>query len=230
VLFDLDGTLLDGSAIGSVLIESCDRVAALVPRLDAPDLVAANTRVFHQYFSEVEPDWNLGVISGAEVRREAWRRTLAIVGVDDPRLTAEAAAIYSKLERKSYRLYRDAGIVLEVRRKGLPTGLVTNGASDTQREKLDALGIAGWFDCVVVSGELGIAKPDPAVFAPALTAIGAAPESCWYVGNDLAADVGGANASGLISVWVNRTGDERPGGSPTPQIEVSSLDELRPAY
>ena len=45
---------------------------------------------------------------------------------------------------------------------------MTNGASCWQREKLEASGLADRFDAVVVSGELGTAKPDPAVYAHAL--------------------------------------------------------------
>ncbi|MEX1005456.1 MAG: HAD-IA family hydrolase [Acidimicrobiia bacterium] len=55
-------------------------------------------------------------------------------------------------------------MISEARRAGLPLALVTNGSSDTQRKKLSTLGIDAWFDVVVVSGEIGVMKPDPVVF------------------------------------------------------------------
>jgi hypothetical protein len=79
--------------------------------------------------------------------------------------------------------------------------VVTNGASCLQREKLAASGLEERFDAVVVSGELGVGKPDAAMFRHAL-------------------------AAGLGAVWINRFG--APGGRDgVPGI--ASLAELRGA-
>ena len=67
----------------------------------------------------------------------------------------------------------------------LRLALVTNGASCLQREKFAASGLADRFDAVVVSGELRTAKPDPAVYAHALDAVGARPGDAVMVGDSL---------------------------------------------
>ena len=51
--------------------------------------------------------------------------------------------------------------------------------------------------CVIDSGAVGVTKPDPAIFAIALDALGARPERTWYVGDMPAIDVVGARAAGL---------------------------------
>ena len=104
-------------------------------------------------------------------------------------------------------------------------GLVTNGASCLQREKLEGAGLAGCFDAVVVSGDIGIGKPDAAPYARALELLGARPEDATMVGDSLANDVDGALAAGLRAVWLNRGGRERPPGRPG-LVEIASLTEL----
>jgi len=51
-------------------------------------------------------------------------------------------------------------------------GLLTNGPADIQRLKFESTGLADCFDAVVISGEVGMGKPDPAVFAYALEQVG----------------------------------------------------------
>lgn len=57
--------------------------------------------------------------------------------------------------------------------------------------------------CIVDSTVLGVAKPDPAIFAPALEALGTAPERTLYVGDTVHADVAGARAGGLQVVQLD---------------------------
>lgn len=73
--------------------------------------------------------------------------------------------------------------------------LITNGASDTQRNTLRILGIEEKFDTIVISGEVAIAKPYPSVFVLALQKLGVEPENAWHVGDSLGTDVAGATRS-----------------------------------
>ena len=91
---------------------------------------------------------------------------------------------------------------------------------------LRALGIEHRFATVVVSGEVGVAKPDPAVFGLVLGALGVGPERVWHVGDSLEADVAGARAAGLTAVWLNRARTPRPAGAPEPDHEISSLAQF----
>ena len=78
------------------------------------------------------------------------------------------------IERRApHEVFADVEAALDELAGEYALALVTNGASCLQREKLAASGLAERFDAVVVSGELGIGKPDPAIFAHALAALGA---------------------------------------------------------
>ena len=85
-------------------------------------------------------------------------------------------------------------------------------------------------DAVVVEGEFGIGKPEPAVFRHALAAVGRQPHEAWMVGDDLAKDIAGGDAAGLHTVWV----DSRHEGLPEapaahPHRIVHAIAELLPA-
>src|SRR5690606_38347055 len=86
VSFDLDGTLLDGSHLGTTVADTCRAIAARKPDLDADELTSANSRIWEEYFPMIEDDWALGVIDSQTAGREASRRTLQACGVSDDQL------------------------------------------------------------------------------------------------------------------------------------------------
>jgi putative hydrolase of the HAD superfamily len=160
------------------------------------------------------------------VQREAWRRSLLACGIEDDRLTDLATQTFAAEESATHRLYEDARSLLELLAGRYPMAVITNGAGDTQRMKLRAVGIDGRFGAVAISAELGFAKPDPAIFAHALRALGVSAAEAWHIGDSLANDIGGANAAGVRSIWLNRTGITRGTESPEPDAEIRGLDEV----
>jgi len=87
-------------------------------------------------------------------------------------------------------------------------------------EVLESTGLASRVDAVVVSAEIGTAKPDPEPFRRALAALGAAPDEALHAGDSIEEDVAGARAAGIRAVLVARNGDAPPEGVEA----VSSLD------
>lgn len=228
LLFDLDGTLLDSSAGNRDAVRAtCRDVAAAYPDLDADRLLEANGEVWARYWPEVEQRWMLGELDGAAVSREAWRRTLSACGCDDPDVTVAACEAHSHGLRVSLRLYAEVPDLLSSVSRRYALALVTNGASDTQRESLRRLGIEQTFASLSISGEVGVAKPDPAIFEAALRNLHVEPEQAWHIGDDPVTDVGGAHAAGLTAVWLNRRGSIWNDGQPPPEHTISSLAELR---
>ena len=223
--FDLDGTLLDGSPWREVIVRTCGEIAAAHPGVDAGRLVEANLEVWDRYFPQVEEQWTLGILDGRAVTLEGWRRTLRACGLDEDSSVLRAAETYLRKRRAALRLFDDVRAAMRAVRP-LPLALVTNGASDTQREVLRVLGIEREFAAVVISGEVGIAKPDPAIFGLALDSLGVSPAKVWHIGNSLTTDVAGAQGAGLIAVWLNRNGVRRQDSDPEPDHEIPSLRHL----
>lgn len=86
--------------------------------------------------------------------------------------------------------------VRAARRSGIRTALVSNswGGRDYPREDFDDL-----FDVVIISGEVGLRKPEPQIFALAAREVGVEPAGCVFV-DDFQVNVEGAEAVGMIGV------------------------------
>ena len=89
-------------------------------------------------------------------------------------------------------------------------GLLTNGPTVAQREKLVTLGWTEAFDATVVTGELTAGKPDRAAFEALLDGLESTPDETVYVGDEVEADVGGATGAGLATVQVVFEGGPDP--------------------
>jgi len=103
--------------------------------------------------------------------------------------------------------------------------------SETARAVLADAGLLTHFDGVVISMDVGIRKPRPEIFHAALESLGASPEETLHVGDNLEADVAGAAALGMRTVWITRrVGDpdaaiEAYGGA-RPSHAITDLAEL----
>jgi REG-2-like HAD superfamily hydrolase len=95
---------------------------------------------------------------------------------------------------------------------GIRLAVVSN--FDTRlRPLLRALGVATWFDAIVVSAEEGVEKPDPRIFEMACRRLGVEPSRCLMVGDSSSDDVEGARAAGLGAVLLG--------------VDVTGFEELR---
>ena len=124
-----------------------------------------------------------------------------------------------------YRLFDDAlPCVDALKERGLRVGLITNNDSVHQRGKIAKVGLEGLFDAVVISGEVGVAKPAPQIFTHACTLIDVDPADAMHVGDNRVADAEGAVGAGLHGVWLDRRGEHD--GRPLGFTVISSLREL----
>jgi putative hydrolase of the HAD superfamily len=163
-----------------------------------------------------------GVASWAEsYRRDAWRAALEAGGLGGRDADALADALsdrYIEGQRSGHPVLPGALDLLERLAAEVPLAIVTNGPPDIQRLKIEQAGIASYFSAVVISGEIGIGKPDPAVFGHALELLDVAPEHAVMVGDNWERDVMGALAAGVRPVWVSHG---RPVPDPVPDPRVS---------
>ena len=109
--------------------------------------------------------------------------------------------------------------------RGYRLGMVTNGSSQAQRGKIESLGIAKYLDTVVISKEIGCAKPDPAIFAHAVQSLGLEAGRCLFVGDHPVNDVSGAASAGLMPIWFEGV-FPWPEALPPPSRKISRLGDL----
>ena len=121
-----------------------------------------------------------------------------------------------------FRAYPEVpGVLARLRAGGARLAVVSNW-DVSLHDVLERTGLRPLVDAVVISAELGVAKPDPAIFRAALDRLGAGPDGALHVGDSLEDDVAGARAAGLEAVLVARNGAPAPEGVRT----VRSLAEL----
>ena len=101
--------------------------------------------------------------------------------------------------------------------------IATNAMSALQRPRLQS--ISQWIDRVYISEEVGFIKPMPPFFLKILEDLGVKKEDCLMVGDSLSSDVAGANAVGMDSCWLNRSGRENTSGV-QPTYEIHRWAEL----
>ncbi len=158
-------------------------------------------------------------------RYESWRASLNRHGIDDPDLAAELAGTFPRLRRCKHAVYPDTIKALKRLSKDYALGLLTNGTPDLQRRKMEGAGVAEYFDQILISGDVGLGKPDKRIFEMILTRLKASPETSLMIGNSLTSDVQGAQGIGMQAVWINRSGKFRD-DNVIPDWEISALDEL----
>jgi putative hydrolase of the HAD superfamily len=242
LLFDLDDTLVAEEAAAVAAFEA---TAGIVAGVDVVRL-AVDARAHARALWRAAPTWpyceGIGISSweglwcrfesdGDDVaalrawapayRRDAWARALADQGIEEPGLAAELGERFGAERRARHHTFKDVPEALD-RLADHPMALITNGAACLQREKLAASGLAGHFDAIVVSGDLGIGKPDASVFRHALGLLGA--DHGVMIGDSVERDIDGAHAAGLDAIWINRLGQPGPGRDRVP--EITSLAEL----
>ena len=80
---------------------------------------------------------------------------------------------------------------------------MTNGDAGVQERTVERIGLGRHLDACVVSGAVGVRKPDPEIFHRAIAAAGAPGPPVWMVG-DGTVDIAGARAAGVRSIWITR--------------------------
>lgn len=217
ILFDLDHTLLDS--------HESERLAYAYAAAQAG--LADPDRHFPTYVTINQAMWRaveLGEMQPSEVRHRRFEDFNAAVGLDaDPYDMAEAFVWALGAHGE---LYDGAREVLASLASMASLGLITNGLSDVQRSRLSRLGIADYFDAIVISSEVGVTKPRPEIFDIAFDQLGQPDKSdTVMVGDSLTSDIAGGRNFGIDTCWYNPHGNRaEPGTEPT--LEVRTLAEL----
>ena len=198
VLFDLDETLVDHrSAVMSALGELFRGCAAMIERneWDFRSVWCGTAKG-----ADGELDAMAWVRQGrARVRAAFGRADLSDVFVD------RCFSSFVEAYEGHWRLFPDAIPCLDALR-GRSMGVVTNGWPWLQRRKLCRLGLSTYFREVLISGEVGEAKPSPGIFLEASRRLRCAPSDCVVVGDSWEKDVEGGLRAGMRSVWLDRSG------------------------
>ncbi len=205
ILFDLDDTLIRAYAqpedawrrllhVFAAHLDAHDEAAIEKARLA---IMEESRALWSDHASAAK--WRLNI---PEARRLAVRAGLKRLDRADDELADKIADAFTEMRRNEYRLYPDAHATVDaLREKGVKLALVTNGASDIQRAKIERFELAHRFHHIQIEGEFGQGKPEPAVYRHALERLGCEACDAWMVGDNYEWEVVAPQKLGLCGIW-----------------------------
>lgn len=207
VLFDLDDTL-------------CDHEGSLRLRLRLAFNAAFDGAPPHEIDQIIEQSIEHSVFG-----TDHFADLLAPHGVTDQERIQAAIDMYVHDRYLGLSLFEEVIDVIDALRRQVTIGMITNGPSKIQRDKIARLGVGSLFPFILVSEEEDLWKPDPRIFQRAMERGDASPGETIYIGDNPGHDIAGARAAGVTSVWINRSRYPWPGGPP-PDFEIDSLRQI----
>lgn len=158
-------------------------------------------------------------------RIESWHKSLLQHKIDDKNFATELADAFQATRRKHHNVFDDSIAALNTFRSNYKLGLLTNGAPDIQWDKILGAGIDKYFDSIIVSGDIGIGKPDPRIFETMLSRLEGIRNNTVMIGDSLRSDIGGAQGAGIKAIWINRNNLINDGPI-VPDMEIKNLSQL----
>jgi len=221
VIFDMDGTLIRHTWQLNQITE------ALFEQFASELAPVTHDLFFDQFWGKSEDLWYMmvdGAIDGNTVAKYSYFNTLRSfekdIALAEPMLNS-----WNELVLAEAIPFDDTLTVLDTLQKKYTTGILTNGFITLQRGKIEKYGFANHVDFTLVSEEAGYHKPDSRVFEEALKLAGETikPQEVLYVGDNLIADIQGAQKTGLTPILMNPHDHLEP---PSGVAKIKRLSEL----
>lgn len=191
LLADIDGTLFDFHGGEAIAISETFRHFGIP---DTPEMVALYAQANAAQWKKLER----GETTQLKLRVDRFVDFLSIAG-----LTGDAQALCDdymhRLGQQRQLLPFAKELCAEVSRH-MPIYVVTNGISVIQRSRIGGSLIAPYLRDIIISEEIGAAKPDPAMLFAALNREGVKPEEAVLIGDSVTADIAAARNAGVDSI------------------------------
>ena len=242
-LFDMDDTLIDWSRTPIHAWQEHERncLRRVWRWLAKHGPVPPHPQLEEAYLNELYASWRRGKRKMvAPHLADILAHTLHKVGIKDERCDrAKLLAAYGNQPPPGLRAFPDVIPTLKtLQRRGVRFGLITNASQpmSLRDETLRAHGLLDFFpECRIAAADVGYLKPHRAIFEHALALLDIRAEETIYVGDNLVADIHGAQEMGIFAVWRTRPGVALPSKNTpmfpiTPDLIIHSLTELLPLW
>ena len=222
IFFDLDDTLHDHLSPFAGAIES---VFPYQLKSFSVEDIYKSFRVSSDLLWE---QYSAGELSLAELRIQ--RIILALKPFNVHITREEAAQFQDEYEVQSNRLKlfpEVPKLSTALKDKGYRLGILSNGPTEHQLKKITSLGLTQFImsHFIFISDELGIAKPDPAIFNIVAKKVNYQPKELLYIGDTWANDVAAPIEAGWQAIWFNHR-DRQAGSDHQPFAVVRNLLEI----
>jgi putative hydrolase of the HAD superfamily len=192
---ELRALLVDWGGVLTESLESAMRSWAEIDGVDFDSYVAVMREWLGQHQGELAAANPIAALERGEIEVPHFEEQLAERLTTATRHPVVAAGLLQRMFDRFVHEPAMAALVLRARRAGLRTGLLSNSwGNEYPREGWDEM-----FDAIVISGEVGMRKPEPGIFAHALELLGVDARQTVFV-DDLQVNVRAAAALGLVGV------------------------------
>ena len=233
MLIDMDDTIL--SAYGRPEI-AWHKVAAEFAEEYGPytsqQVATAVLDSARKFWTSAEAEWRLKL---AEARQIVVRSGFAALSATGPHalpmdLATRLADRFTAYRDEEMFVFPGAHDAIDaLKALGVKLALVTNGAADTQRAKVERFALSHRFDHIQIEGEHGFGKPEERAYLHAMQALGVTAPETWMIGDNLEWEVEAPQRLGIYAIWIDVHGDGLPAQSTIrPDRIIRSLTELLP--
>jgi putative hydrolase of the HAD superfamily len=221
IFFDLDHTIWDFDRNAEETLQELYEVYQLrnLGLLSAAEFIHKYTENNHSLWAQ----YHLGLISKDLLRAERFRKTFIELGVQPDLVPHDFEEDYVKISPTKTNLFEGAQKVLAYLQKKYTLHIISNGFKETTLTKMDLSGLNPYFKNVIISEEVGVNKPDKAVFEYALQKAQANKQESIMIGDSLEADIYGAQNFGMKAIFFNPLKKEKPADVPE---QITHLEEL----
>ena len=234
ILFDINGTLIDintdegNEEIYRGISHILTYQGISMHRWEVRDEYYRIMDIQRKTSREKHPEFDV-----VELFREFIKRRVSAAGII-PRgklkwLPVFLAEAYRGLSRNRLQLYPGVLDVLNDLRPRYKLAVISDAQSAWCLPEMHAVGIDGYFDPIIVSGDFGYRKPDSRLFTAALTALAVIPENVLFVGNDMYRDVYAAQQHGIKTVFFSSNQGCKQAQGVKPDYIIYQFSEMKQA-
>ena len=230
VLFDMDDTLISAYRQPHVAwVAIAQEFEADLAGYSAADVAQAVSEAAERFWSDGSRH-RLGRLNLLEARAGIVREGFAQLGAcaSDNSVAHRMSARYDSYRNEQMFLFPHAHEVVDaMRNAGVKLALITNGAAQPQRAKVERFELTHRFHHIQIEGEHGFGKPEERAYRHALSVLGVDAHETWMVGDNLEWEVIAPQRLGIHAVWHDSLGEGLPAGTEArPDRIIRSLREL----
>lgn len=213
--FDLDDTLWDMSGNSCIVLKDLFDADPDVRSVYGDLSLECWMDNYHAVNGDLWHRYALGEIDQPTLRIERFAEPLRMAGMDDGNARKAAARLDTTYLRKlgqcTSMVEGAAELLAALAADGRRMGIISNGFTEVQHNKLRSSGIENFFEKVILSDDVGVNKPSASFFEAAAAAAGVSPEQCVAIGDNAETDICGALGAGwAAAVYFNRCGSQIP--------------------
>ncbi len=224
IFFDLDRTIWDFEK------NAREAYRDIYEKYELKKLGIGSFEAFTEsYLKHNDTLWSLyreGKIEKSYLMSRRFELTLLDFGIDNPELAHKIGMDYITISPQKTILFPNAHETLTYLHGKYPLHIITNGFEEVQHNKLKNSKLEKYFVHVITSEAAGCKKPDPCIFNFALKTVGASPDECVMIGDDLEVDILGAHALGIDTVFFNPKHIAHNGEATHEIIDLTELTKI----